>query len=112
MYIYFDPRSSIFTNYSRVGGWITLLLSCRALPVDGQPPAISLPEEGRPALVSSRIMVKFRGDLDPVYAQLSGKLAEGLGAILRYLRPLAGGAHLLQAEGPVTPRIPPGSSRT
>jgi hypothetical protein len=84
----------------QVSGWIVLLLlsSC-VLPVSGQLPAASLPGESRPAPVSGRVIVKFRGDLDPEDAQFLGRLSEGLGVTLRYLRPLAGGAYLLQVEG-------------
>jgi hypothetical protein len=45
------------------------------------------------------VIVKFRGAFDPANAQSLGSLSAGLGVTLRYLRPLAGGAHLLQVEG-------------
>ncbi len=94
-----DPRPRYSFGYFRVGSWIVLLLSGCAVPVSGQPPAAAPPEESRPARVPTRVIVKFRGDLDPGSAQYLGRLSEELGATLRYLRPLAGGAHLLQIEG-------------
>lgn len=96
---YVGPRPSIFAGRFRRNGWIVLLLSGCVLSVSGQPPAVSPPEQSRPALASERVIVKFRGDHDPSNAQYLGSLSAGLGVTLRYLRPLAGGAHLLRVEG-------------
>ncbi len=96
---YAGLRSRTFAGRFRRSGWIVLLLSGCALPISGQPPAVSPSEQSRPALASNRVIVKFRGDPDPSNAQFLGRLSEGLGVTLRYLRPLAGGAHLLRVEG-------------
>jgi hypothetical protein len=99
MYKYADQRSSFSMKWLLFSSWIVAGLCGCAFPASGQLPGASQPEASGQAQVVDRVIVKFRGDPDPESAQFLGRLSEGLGATLRYLRPLAGGAHLLQVEG-------------
>jgi len=77
---------------------VGLLAGCVAA-VGGDAVSGGAPELGQRATLSGRIIVKFRAGTDPTNAQFLSNLSAGLGVSLRYLRPLSGDAHLLQAEG-------------
>lgn len=84
--------------FTLAAGVLPLSSGCAAL-VDGNPASGVPLHTDRPDTVDGRIIVKFRKGVDPTNAQFIGNLSEGLGAALRYVHPLSGDAHLLQARG-------------
>lgn len=91
---------SIFTLslLTLVTSVLALLSGCVA-PVGGNSTPDAPVHTGQPVAVDGRVIVKFRKGIDPTNAQFIGNLSEGLGVALRYLHPLSGDAHLLQAQG-------------
>lgn len=96
---YINSRSVSNPRVFGLVAGVLALLSGYVAPAGGDVAPGSLPGAGHLAPTSGRILVKFHVDVDPTNARFLGKLSEGLGVSLGYLRSLSDDAHLLQARG-------------
>ncbi len=95
---YFSIQS-VFVLLLALVACIAPLLSGCAVRAGGVSAYGSPPQAEWQAATIDRVIVQFQPGMDPTDAQFLGLLSEGLGASLIYLRPLSGGAHLLQVRG-------------
>ena len=80
-------------------GSLALLLGCANVPVAAEPAQHAAPA---PSKLWTQVIVKFSDPaLDPTRPEYLKDLARNTGAVLVYIRPMSGGAHVLQVEGVV-----------
>ena len=80
-------------------GSLAVFSGCANVPVVAEPTQHAAPA---PSKLWTQVIVKFSDPaLDPTRPEYLKDLARNTGAVLVYIRPMSGGAHVLQVEGVV-----------